>query len=58
MSSLFAIIQEETFNQWQMKIQDKILTYFNKINHVFLFLCSMVTGLPTIDRLWHTHQYQ
>ena len=25
MSSLFAIIQEETFNQWQMKIQDKIL---------------------------------
>ena len=25
MSSLFAITQEETFNQWQMKIQDKIL---------------------------------
>ena len=25
MSSFFAIIEEETFNQWQMKNQDKIL---------------------------------
>ena len=32
MSSLFAIIQEETFNQWQIKNQDKIL------NSIFLQL--------------------
>ena len=29
------------------KFNVQIQPYLNKINHVFLFLCSVVTGLPT-----------
>ena len=42
MSSLFAIIQEETFNQWQMKkkIQQKILNdiFYNWLNKKEFFV--------------------
>ena len=33
------------------KFNVQIQPYLNKINHVFLFLCSVVTGLPTTKAL-------